>query len=92
VTCWVSLDLDNLTLRSETLYQMFSSLWDFEGVCASCAESAHSFILCLNLSKNSVCTLYFMLDSNTLILKLWGVCHTQSCDSPRDPSRGLEVI
>jgi hypothetical protein len=26
--------------------------------------------------------------SNTVILKLWGVCRTQSCDPPR----GLEII
>jgi hypothetical protein len=26
--------------------------------------------------------------SNTVISKLWGICHTQSCD----PSRGLEII
>jgi hypothetical protein len=26
--------------------------------------------------------------SNTVIMKLWGVCHTQSCD----PSHGLEII
>jgi hypothetical protein len=29
-----------------------------------------------------------MIDSNIVISKLRGVCHTQSCDAPR----GLEVI
>jgi hypothetical protein len=27
-------------------------------------------------------------NSNTVISKLWGICHTQSCDPPR----GLVVI
>jgi hypothetical protein len=88
MTCWISLNLGNLTLRSETLCQMFSSCWDFGDVCASCAKSAHSFVLCLNLFKNSFCTLCFMLDSNAVISKLRGVCRTQSCDPPRS----LEVI
>jgi hypothetical protein len=42
----------------------------------------------LNLPKNSVCIMCLMIDSNIMISKLRGVCHTQSCDPPR----GLEVI
>jgi hypothetical protein len=76
--------LENLTLRSEILCQMFSSWWDFEG---DCAKSAHSFVLCLNLPRFQ---LYSVLNenSNMMISKLWGVCRTQSYD----PSCGLEVI
>jgi hypothetical protein len=104
--------LSNLTLRSEILCQMFSSWWDFEGVCASCAKSARSCCLVLKLLKFSLhlvlnetfeygdleapwCLSYLVvwpstrsrdylrkIMSNMVILKLWGVCRTQSCDPP----------
>jgi hypothetical protein len=48
-TYGISHDLGNFTLRSEILYQMFSSWWDFGEVCASCAVKAHSFILSFKL-------------------------------------------
>jgi hypothetical protein len=67
---------------------MFSSWWDFEEVCASCAKSARSFVLCLKLAQNSVCIMCLIMNSNIVISKLQCVCHTQSCDPPR----GLEII
>jgi hypothetical protein len=67
---------------------MFNSWWDFEGVCDSCAKSAHSFVLCLKLTYNSVCILCLMIDSNMVISKLRGVYRTQSCDPPHN----LDVI
>jgi hypothetical protein len=54
VTCWMILILNNLTLRSEILCQMFSSWWDIEEVCASCAKSARSCCLVLKLLKFSL--------------------------------------
>jgi hypothetical protein len=51
--------LSNLTLRSEIFYQMYSSWWDFEEVCASYAKSACSCFLVLKLLKFS---LYLVLN------------------------------
>jgi hypothetical protein len=53
-TCWMILILSNLTLRCEILCQMFSSWWDFEEVCVSCAKSACSCCLVLKLLKFSL--------------------------------------
>jgi hypothetical protein len=56
LTTWfLSLDLGNLTLRSETLCQMFSSWWDFEGVCTSCAKSA---LFCLVFKLAQILVLF----------------------------------
>jgi hypothetical protein len=118
VTCWMILILSNLSLRSEIVYQMFSSWWYFGEVCVSCAKRARSCCLVLKFLKFS---LYLVLNekiqygdlkalgwlsyqivwpsewardhlrktmSNTVILKLRGVCRTQSCDPPC----GLEII
>jgi hypothetical protein len=109
--------LRNLTLRSEILCQVFSSWWDFEEVCTSCAKSASSCCLVHKLLEFSLCLVlneilqYSDLEtlrclsyqvvrpsvrsrdhlrkiiSNMVILKLWGVCRTQSCDPPH----GLEI-
>jgi hypothetical protein len=51
--------LNNLTLRSEILCQIFCSWWNFGEVCASCANSAHSCCLALKLLKFS---LYLVLN------------------------------
>jgi hypothetical protein len=110
--------LRNLTLRSEILCQIFSSWWDFQEVCASCARSARSCCLVLKVLKFSLyhvlnekfqysdvegpgCLLYPVMwpfarsrdqlrkiMSNTVILRLWGVYRTKSCDPPC----GLEII
>jgi hypothetical protein len=58
-TCWMILILSNLTFRSEILWQMFSSWWDFGEVSASCAKSARSYYLVLKHIKFS---LYLMIN------------------------------
>jgi hypothetical protein len=47
-------------------------------------------LICLVLKTCLKFNLYYVLheNSNMIILKLWGVCRTQSCDHPR----GLEII
>jgi hypothetical protein len=65
-------------------------------VCASCAKSARSFVLCLNFSLYLVLNKKFKYGhkddlrnsySNTIILKLRGVFRNQLCDPPH----GLKV-
>jgi hypothetical protein len=118
MTYWMILILSNLTLRSEIIYQIFISWWDFREVCASCAKSACLCCLVLKLLKFN---LYLVLNkkfqysdlkalgclpypvvrsslryrdhlrkimSNSVILKLWGVWCTQSCDPPHS----LDII
>jgi hypothetical protein len=60
-------------------------LWS--GVCLLCQKCMLFYLVLKSCLKFS---LYSVLNENSsmMISKLWGVCHTQSCDPPR----GLDVI